>query len=60
MTTARAIKLLEQEAERLRGEGHYAAAHDWQRRANEMRHLVALAVGLSRGGALGRQARESR
>lgn len=48
MTTEQAAKLFKKEAERLRAMGHWAAAHDWQRRASEIRNLASLAENLRR------------
>lgn len=48
MTTDQAVARLLARADLLREEGHHAAAHDWQRMADEMRRLAAEAERLPR------------
>jgi hypothetical protein len=48
LTVEAAIKKLEAEAEWHRSQGNWAAAHDWQRYANELARLAAMANNLPR------------
>lgn len=43
MTTAQAVARFQKEAERHRAAGHWNVGHEWQRRADEMRHLAGMA-----------------
>jgi hypothetical protein len=48
VTVEQAIKKLQAEADYHRSEGRWTAAHDWQRYANELAHLAAMAKALPR------------